>query len=47
MLTKDSKTVLYHLYKEYCVRRSNGFSRSNAKEFDSSESVQKFSTSKL
>ena len=41
MLTKDSKTVLYHLYKEYCVRRSNGISRSNAKEFHSSESVQK------
>ena len=41
MLTKDSKTVLYHLYKEYCLRRSNGLSRSASKEFDSSESVQK------
>ena len=41
MLTKDSKTVLYHLYKEYCLRRSNGLSRSASKEFDSSEPVQK------
>ena len=41
MLTKESKTVLYHLYKEYCLRRSNGLSRSASKEFDSSESVQK------
>ena len=41
MLTKDSKTFLYHLYKEYCLRRSNGLSRSASKEFDSSESVQK------
>jgi len=40
MLTKESKIVLYHIYKEYCVRRSNGISRSSAKNFDSSESVQ-------
>ena len=40
MLTKDSKTVLYHLYKEYHVRRSNGSSRSDSKDFGSSQHVQ-------
>lgn len=40
MLTKESKTVLYHLYKEYQVRCSNGLSRSFSKEFGSSEEVQ-------
>ena len=41
MLTKESKTVLYHLYKEYCLRRTNGLSRNDSKELGSSESVQK------
>ena len=39
MLTKESKTVLYHLYKEYQVRRSNGVPRTDSKNFGSSESV--------
>ena len=34
MLTKESKTVLYHLYKEYRFRRSA------SKSFGSSERVQ-------
>lgn len=41
MLTKEPKTVLYHLYKEYCLRRTNGLSRNDSKELGSSESVQK------
>lgn len=41
MLTKDSKTVLYNLYKEYRVNRSNGLSRSDSKDIGSSEQVQK------
>ncbi len=40
MLTKESKTVLYHLYKEYRSRRKNGQSRSTSKSFGSSERVQ-------
>lgn len=40
MLTKDSKTVLYNLYKEYRVNRSNGLSRSDSKDIGSSEQVQ-------
>ena len=40
MLTKESKTVLYHLYKEYRFRRKNGQSRSASKSFGSSERVQ-------
>lgn len=40
MLTKESKTVLYHLFKEYRVRRSNGLSRKDSKSFGSSEHVQ-------
>lgn len=39
MLTKDAKTVLYELYKEYIVRRHNHISKSNAKDFVSSDSV--------
>lgn len=40
MLTKDAKTVLYHLYKEYLARRDNNISRSRAKHFSSAESIQ-------
>ena len=40
MLTKNSKIVLYHLYNEYRIRRSNGLSRSVSKDFGSSEEVQ-------
>lgn len=40
-LTKDAKTVLYTLYKEYEKRRKHGSSKSEAKSFDSAESIQK------
>lgn len=39
MLTKEAKTVLYHMYKEYLVRRDNQIPRSRAKEFGSAESI--------
>lgn len=39
MLTKDAKTVLYHMYKEYLVRRDNRVPRAQAKDFGSAESV--------
>ena len=31
MLTKEAKTVLYHLYREYLARRDRNVSRSRAK----------------
>ena len=37
MLTKEAKTVLYQLYKEYLVRRDGNVSRSRAKCFSSAE----------
>lgn len=40
MLTKEAKTVLYHLYKEYLIRRGNNVPRSRAKFFSSIESIQ-------
>lgn len=40
MLTKEAKTVLYHLYKEYLARRDRNISRSRAKCFSSAESIQ-------
>lgn len=40
MLTKDAKTILYELYKEYKVRRSNSISKSNARSFGSAKSIQ-------
>ena len=40
-MTKDAKTVLYHMYKEYLVLRSNHLPKSKAKRFDSTESIQK------
>lgn len=39
MLTKEAKTVLYHMYKEYLVRRDNQVSRSRSKEFGSADSI--------
>ena len=39
MLTKEAKTVLYHMYKEYLVRRDNQIPRSRSKEFGSAESI--------
>lgn len=40
MLTKDAKTVLYHMYKEYLIRRDNHISRRQAKNFGSASSIQ-------
>lgn len=39
MLTKEAKTVLYHMYKEYLIRRDNQVPRSRAKEFGSAKSI--------
>ena len=39
MISKDAKTILYTLYKEYVRRRKAGFSKSEAKLFDSAESI--------
>lgn len=39
MLTKEAKTVLYQLYKEYLVRRDGNVSRSRAKCFSSASDV--------
>ena len=39
MLTKEAKTVLCQLYKEYLVRRDGNVSRSRAKCFSSAESI--------
>ena len=38
-LSKDAKSILYTLYKEYVDRRSHGFSRTFSKNFESSKSV--------
>lgn len=40
VLTKDAKTVLFTLYKEYERRRKHGSSKSKAKNFDSAKSIQ-------
>lgn len=40
-MTKDAKTVLYHMYKEYLVRRDNHVPKSKAKDFDCSKTIQK------
>ncbi len=39
-LTKDAKSVLYILYKEYENRRKHNVSKSQAKSFDSAQSIQ-------
>ncbi len=38
-LTKDAKSILFTLYKEYVDRRKHGFSRTFSKNFESSKSV--------
>lgn len=38
-MTKDAKTMLYHMYKEYLLRRDNLFSKSKAKDFDCAETI--------
>lgn len=38
-MTKDAKKMLYILYKEYKIRRANGASISNSKNFVSAISV--------
>ena len=38
-LTKDAKSILYTLYKEYVDRRKHGFPKSFSKNFDSSKFV--------
>lgn len=40
MLTKDSKTVLYVMYREYLSRRKNNVSRSRAKSFGSASMIR-------
>ncbi len=40
-LTKDAKTVLYKLYKEYSDRRKHGFTKSDSKNFINVEEIQK------
>ena len=42
MLTKEAKTVLYHMYKEYLVRRDNGESRSSSKNFGSAVKIHSY-----
>lgn len=39
-LTKDAKTMLYKLYKEYSDRRKHGFSKSESKHFGSAETIR-------
>ncbi len=39
-LTKDAKTILFTLYKEYEKRKKSGTSKSKAKNFDSAKSIQ-------
>lgn len=38
-LTKDAKTVLYVLYKEYITRRKLGFSKSFSRKFSSAKKI--------
>ncbi len=40
ILTKDAKTVLFTLYKEYVNRKKSGTSKLKAKNFDSANSIQ-------
>lgn len=40
-LTKDAKTMLYKLYKEYSDRRKHGFNKSDSKDFNNAEEIQK------
>ena len=38
-LTKDSKKILYKLYKEYLDKRTHGFSKSSSKNFGSAKEI--------
>ncbi len=38
-MTKDAKTMLYHMYKEYLLRRDNQQPKSKAKDFDCAETI--------
>ena len=40
-MTNDAKTMLYHLYQEYLVRRDNHLPKTKAKDFGSSDTIQK------
>ncbi len=40
-LTKDAKSILYTLYKEYEKRRKRGTPRAQAKNFGSAQLIQK------
>lgn len=40
LLTKDSKKILYTLYKEYLNRREHNISKRNSKKFSSAASIQ-------
>ena len=40
MLTKDSKTVLYRLYKEYLARKKNNAPKIDAKSFGSASMIR-------
>lgn len=40
MLSKESKRVLFELYKQYLSRRKAGVSKSQAMSFSSSESIK-------
>lgn len=39
-MTKDTKQILYGLYKEYLRRRNDGASRMDSKSFDSTQTIQ-------
>lgn len=39
-LTKDAKSILFTLYKEYVDRRKHGFSKSQSKRFNSASFIQ-------
>ena len=39
-MAKDTKQILYGLYKEYLRRRNDGASRMDSKSFDSAQTIQ-------
>lgn len=38
-MSKDAKAMLYHMYKEYLLRRDNGYTKSSAKDFDGANAI--------
>lgn len=38
-MSKYAKAMLYHMYKEYLLRRDNGYTKSNAKDFDGANAI--------